>query len=84
MGKDIRFTVRVTAIEKEKIHSKARKCGLRITEYVKQRAFGYEPRTVPPGALLLVLKGWARNSQGTETSRRSVPEHKLRKKSHAI
>ena len=32
MGKDIRIAVRVTAKEKEKIQSKARKCGLSTTE----------------------------------------------------
>ncbi len=35
MGKDIRIAVRVTAKEKDKIKSKARKCGLSTTEYVK-------------------------------------------------
>lgn len=44
MGKDIRIAVRVTAKEKERIQAKARKCGLSTTEYVKQRALGYEPR----------------------------------------
>ena len=56
MGKDVRIAVRVTAIEKEKIQAKARKCGLSTTEYVKQRAVGYEPREVPPGALFACLE----------------------------
>ena len=56
MGKDIRIAVRVTAMEKEKIQAKARKCGLSTTEYVKQRALGYEPRTVPPDALFVCLE----------------------------
>ena len=56
MGKDIRIAVRVTAKEKERIQSKARKCGLSTTEYVKQRALGYEPRTVPPDALFAYLE----------------------------
>ena len=56
MGKDIRIAVRVTAKEKEKIQSKARKCGLSTTEYVKQRALGYEPRAVPPDALFGCLE----------------------------
>ena len=51
MGKDIRIAVRVTAMKKEKIQAKARKCGLSVTEYVKQRALGYEPRAVPPEKL---------------------------------
>ena len=48
MGIDIRIAVRVTAREKEKMQTKARKCGLSTTEYVKQRALGYEPRGIPP------------------------------------
>ena len=56
MGKDVRITVRVTAKEKEKIQSKARKCGLSTTEYIKQRALEYEPRTVPPDALFVCLE----------------------------
>ena len=56
MGKDIRIAVRVTAKEKDKIQSKARKCRLSTTEYVKQRALGYEPRGIPPDALFLCLE----------------------------
>ena len=56
MGKDVRIAVRVTAIEKEKIQAKARKCGLSTTEYVKQRALGYEPRAVPPDALFVCIE----------------------------
>ena len=56
MGKDVRIAVRVTAREKDKIQSKAKKCGLNTTEYVKQRALGYEPRTVPPDALFACLE----------------------------
>ena len=56
MRKDVRIAVRVTAKEKEKIQAKARKCGLNTTEYVKQRALGYEPRAVPPDALFVCLE----------------------------
>ena len=56
MGKDVRIAVRVTAKEKEKIQSKARKCRLSTSEYVKQRALGYEPRTVPSDALFACLE----------------------------
>ena len=37
MGKDIRIAVRVTAKEKERIQSKARKCGLSTTELNESR-----------------------------------------------
>ena len=56
MGKDMRIAVRVTAKAKDKIHSKARKCGLSITGYVKQRALGYEPKGIPPDVLFLCLE----------------------------
>ena len=56
MGKDVRIAVRVTAIEKERIQAKARKCGLSTTEYIRQRALGYEPRAVPPDALFACLE----------------------------
>ena len=56
MGKDVRIAVRVTVKEKDKIQSKARKCELSTSEYVKQRALGYEPRTVPPDALFACLE----------------------------
>lgn len=41
---------------KEKIQAKARRCGLSVTEYVKQRALGYEPRGIPPDALFACLE----------------------------
>ena len=56
MGKDVRIAVRVTVKEKDKIQSKARKCGLSTTEYVKQRALGYEPRAVPSDALFACIE----------------------------
>ena len=56
MGKDNRIAVRVTDKEKQTIQAKAKKCGLSTTEYVKQRALGYEPRAVPPNALFVLLE----------------------------
>ena len=51
-----RLDLRVTPQEKDRISAKARKCGLSTTEYVKQRALGYEPRSVPPTALFHFLE----------------------------
>ncbi len=67
--KDIRIAVRVTAKEKDKIQAKARKCGLSTTEYVKQRALGYEPRGIPPDALFACLE-----KLGELTDKSSSPE----------
>ena len=53
---DPTITFRLDRRDKEKIQSKARKCGLSTTEYVKQRALGYKPRTVPPDALFVCLE----------------------------
>ena len=56
MGKDIRISVRLSEKEKLTIQAKAKKCGLSTSEYVKQRALGYEPRAVPPNALFVLLE----------------------------
>ncbi len=49
--KDIRIAVRVTQREKDRITNLAKRCGLSTTEYLRQRALGYEPKPVPPDAL---------------------------------
>lgn len=69
MEKDIRIAARVTAKEKEKIQAKARKCGLSTTEYIKQRALGYEPRAVPPDAFFACLE-----RLGELANKASLPE----------
>ena len=56
MGKDIRISVRLSEKEKQTIQAKAKKCGLSASEYVKQRALGYEPRAAPPNALFILLE----------------------------
>lgn len=40
---------RVTPREKQKIIGKARRCGLSLSEYIRQRCLGYAPREIPPG-----------------------------------
>ena len=39
---------RVTPQEKQRIASSARRCGLSISEYIRQRCLGYTPREIPP------------------------------------
>ncbi len=43
-----RIDIRVKPKEKDKIKRLAEKCNLSVSEYVVQRALGYEPRTVLP------------------------------------
>ena len=56
MGKDTRIAFRLSQKEKQIITAKAKKCGLSTSEYVKQRALGYEPKAVPPDALFKLLE----------------------------
>ncbi len=56
MGKDTRIAFRLNQKERQNIMAKAKKCGLSTTEYVKQRALGYEPKAVPPDALFKLLE----------------------------
>ena len=39
---------RTTPAEKQQIERKAKKCGLSVSEYVRQRCLGYAPREIPP------------------------------------
>lgn len=43
-----RFEMRLKPSEKAKLERLAQKCGLSLSEYLKQRGLGYEPRTIPP------------------------------------
>lgn len=45
------ITLRLNPAEKERIRRTAERCGLSTSEYMKQRALHYEPKTVPPEAL---------------------------------
>ena len=45
-----RIEIRAKPKEKEKVKWLAEKCNLSVSEYVVQRALGYEPRTVLPDA----------------------------------
>ena len=49
-AKTQRLEIRVTPENKKKIERNASKCGLSTSEYVKQRALGFEPKSVPPDA----------------------------------
>ena len=48
---ETRTFARITPKEKERINNLAKQCGLTTNEYLRQRALGYEPDTVPPDAL---------------------------------
>ena len=56
MKKENRIAFRVTDQEKKRITVLARKCGLSVSEYVKQRALGYAPQPIIPESVFLLLE----------------------------
>lgn len=49
------INVRVTVTEKKRVTMLAKKCGLPLSEYLRQRALGYEPGGHPPKEVFDVL-----------------------------
>ena len=41
--------VRVTPKEKLRIQNNAKRCGLSVSEYIRQRSLGFAPKSIPPG-----------------------------------
>ena len=54
-NRTVGINVRVTVTEKKKVTMLARKCGLSLSEYLRQRALGYEPGGHPPKEAFDVL-----------------------------
>ena len=46
--RSVGLNVRVSPAEKYRIQTAAGRCGLTLSEYLRQRALGYEPRFHPP------------------------------------
>lgn len=53
--RSVGINLRVTPEEKRRMTAAARRCGLSLSEYLRQRAVGYEPRWHPPGQLFAAL-----------------------------
>ena len=53
--RSIGINVRVTVTEKKKVTMLAKKCCLSLSEYLRQRALGYEPGGHPPKEVFDVL-----------------------------
>ena len=47
-NRTVGINIRVTVTEKKKVTMLARKYGLSLSEYLRQRALGYEPSGQPP------------------------------------
>ena len=53
--RSVGLNVRVSPAEKNRIQTAAGRCGLTLSEYLRQRALGYEPRFHPPRAFFSYL-----------------------------
>ena len=53
--RSVGINVRVSVTEKKKVTMLARKCGLSLSEYLRQRALGYEPGVHPPKEVFDIL-----------------------------
>jgi len=54
-NRTVGINIRVTVTEKKKVTMLAKKCGLLLSEYLRQRALGYEPGGHPSKEVFDVL-----------------------------
>ena len=54
-NRTVGINIRVTVTEKKKVTMLAKKCCLSLSEYLRQRALGYEPGGHPPTEVFDVL-----------------------------
>ena len=54
-NRTVGINIRVTVTEKKRVTMLAKKCGLSLSEYLRQRALGYEPGGHPPKEVFDVL-----------------------------
>ena len=57
-AKNKNLFIRVSEKEKTIIEQNAKKCGLSVSEYLRQRALGYMPRAVLPEIFFLLMTSW--------------------------
>ena len=53
--RSVGINVRVSVTEKKKVTMLAKKCGMSLSEYLRQRALDYEPGGQPPKEAFTVL-----------------------------
>ena len=53
--RSVGINVRVSTAEKKRVTMLAKKCGLSLSEYLRQRALDYEPGGQPPKEVFTVL-----------------------------
>ena len=76
-NKTTRLYTRVSPEELKKIRSFAKKCGLSVSEYVRQRALGFAPRTVISESLFDMIRQLENICQEMESEAELKPLRKL-------
>ena len=66
--RSIGINVRVSVTEKRKMTLMAKRCGLSLSEYLRQRALGYEPGGHPPKEVFDVLDQHTNNKTRSRDS----------------
>ena len=56
--RSVGINVRVSVTEKRKMTLMAKRCGLSLSEYLRQRALGYEPGGIRPRRYLMYWTNW--------------------------
>ena len=69
-NRTVGINIRVTVTEKKKVTMLARKCGLSLSEYLRQRALGYEPGGHLPKEVFDVLDQHTNNKTRSRDSSR--------------
>ena len=62
-NRSVGINVRVSVTEKRKMTLMAKRCGLSLSEYLRQRALGYEPGGHPPKEVFDVLDKLDENAE---------------------
>ena len=66
LKRNIQILFRVNAEEHDHLKSNAKKCGLSVSEYVRQRALGFAPRTAMPESLFDMIRQFENACQEME------------------
>ena len=66
--RSVGINVRVSVTEKRKMTLMAKRCGLSLSEYLRQRALGYEPGGDPPKEVFDVLEQHTNNKTRSRNS----------------
>ena len=61
-AKNKNLFIRVSEKEKNIIEQNAKKCGISVSEYLRQRALGYMPRAVLPEYFSLLTINWTNSA----------------------